>query len=123
MAKRIVRNDLEFYQQSAEKWWHPDAKIYALHHLNPLCFEYFERHITNWQGLKVLDVGCSGGFSCEFVAARQAQVYSIDRAQNCIVIAKAHAASNDLKLTIKLALLNLCLILTIILMLCFALMF
>jgi 2-polyprenyl-6-hydroxyphenyl methylase/3-demethylubiquinone-9 3-methyltransferase len=98
VAKRIVRNDLEFYDQSAEKWWHPDAKIYALHHLNPLRFEYFDRHITNWQGLKVLDVGCGGGFSCEFVAARQAQVYGIDRAQNCIAIAKAHAASNGFEI-------------------------
>lgn len=99
MAKQVVkRNDLEFYDQSARQWWHPDAKIYALNHLNPLRFEYFDRHIGNWQGLKVLDVGCGGGFSCEFMAARGAQVFGIDRSQNCIAIAQAHAAGNGFKI-------------------------
>lgn len=57
-----------------------------------------DRHVTNWQGLLVLDIGCGGGFSCEFVAARKAQVYGIDRSENCIAIAKAHAASNGFEI-------------------------
>lgn len=87
------KNDLEFYDRSAAQWWHPSSKIYALHHLNPLRFQYFDRYLTNWQGLKVLDVGCGGGFSCEFLAARGAKVFGIDRSKNCIAIAKVHAAS------------------------------
>ena len=99
VAKRVVkRNDLEFYDRSAGQWWQPDAKIFALYHLNPLRFEYFDRHIANWQGLKVLDVGCGGGFSCEFIAARKAQAFGIDQSQNCIAIAKAHAAGSGLEI-------------------------
>lgn len=91
----MERNDLAFYDHSAAQWWHPQAKIFALHHLNPLRFEYFDRHITNWQALKVLDIGCGGGFSCEFIAAREAQVFGIDQSKSCISTAKAHAAGNQ----------------------------
>ncbi|OWY67030.1 bifunctional 3-demethylubiquinone 3-O-methyltransferase/2-octaprenyl-6-hydroxy phenol methylase [cyanobacterium TDX16] len=94
----MKKNDLEFYDRSAAQWWQPDAKIYALHRLNPLRFQYFDRHLTNWQGLRVLDVGCGGGFSCEFLAARGAKVFGIDRSQSCIATAKAHAATSGFKI-------------------------
>lgn len=91
-----MKNNLEFYDQSAELWWHSDAKVYALYHLNPLRFEYFDRYIKTWQGLKVLDVGCGGGFSCEYIAARGTKVFGIDRSQTCIATAIAHAAYSNL---------------------------
>jgi 2-polyprenyl-6-hydroxyphenyl methylase / 3-demethylubiquinone-9 3-methyltransferase len=94
----VKKNNLEFYDRSAAQWWQPDVKIYALHRLNPLRFQYFDRHITNWQGLRVLDVGCGGGFSCEFLAARGAKVFGIDRSQSCINTAKAHAATSGFKI-------------------------
>ena len=87
------RNDLQFYDQSAECWWHPDTKIYALHSLNAPRFSYFDRFIHNWQGCKVLDVGCGGGFSCEFLAARGAVVSGVDQSQACIDAARTHALS------------------------------
>lgn len=91
-----MKNNLEFYDQSADSWWHSEAKVYALYHLNPLRFEYFDRHIKTWQGLKVLDVGCGGGFSCEYIAARDTKVFGIDRSSTCINAAIAHAACSDL---------------------------
>ena len=94
----MKRNDLEFYDQIAKKWWQPNAKIYALQHLNPLRFQYFDRHIANWSNLRVLDVGCGGGFSCEFIAARGAQVFGIDQSQNCIATAQAHAAASGFEI-------------------------
>ena len=36
------RNDLTFYDRMADHWWDESAKIYALHHLNPLWFNYFD---------------------------------------------------------------------------------
>jgi 2-polyprenyl-6-hydroxyphenyl methylase/3-demethylubiquinone-9 3-methyltransferase len=99
MTKQIVvRNDLKFYDRSANTWWQPDTKIYALYHLNPLRFKYFDLHVTNWQGLKILDVGCGGGFTCEFMAARNAQVFGIDQSQACIEAAKKHAAFSNLNI-------------------------
>lgn len=80
----------------AEQWWDGGAKIYALHHLNAPRFDYFDRHIPNWTGLTVLDVGCGGGFTCEFLAQRGAVVHGVDQSHHCIAKAKEHAASSEL---------------------------
>lgn len=99
MKKQILkRNDLSFYDYSAKNWWQKDSKIYALYHLNSLRFKYFDLHIANWQDLKILDVGCGGGFTCEFLAARNAQVFGIDQSSECIQVAKKHAASSKLNI-------------------------
>ena len=90
------RNDLAFYDLIADQWWNQTAKIYALHHLNPPRFEYYDRHIPNWSVLTVLDVGCGGGFSCEFLAMRGAIATGIDQSPNCIAKAQEHAAMHQL---------------------------
>jgi 2-polyprenyl-6-hydroxyphenyl methylase/3-demethylubiquinone-9 3-methyltransferase len=92
------KNDLQFYDLNAEKWWNEDAKIYALYHLNKPRFEFFDRYVSNWQGLKALDVGCGGGFSCEFMAKRGVIVSGIDRSQPCIEVARKHAAMSYLEI-------------------------
>jgi len=85
------RNDLSFYDRMAPHWWNRSAKIFALNHLNPLRFEYFDRFVPSWKGLRVLDVGCGGGYTCEFLAARGAIVSGIDQSQACIQSAIEHA--------------------------------
>lgn len=89
----MKKNDLEFYDLSADSWWQKSAKIYALYHLNQPRFDFFDRHVTNWKGLRVLDVGCGGGFSCEFMAKRGATAFGIDQSAKCIKQAQQHAAS------------------------------
>ncbi|MCU0538166.1 MAG: methyltransferase domain-containing protein [Hydrococcus sp. Prado102] len=88
----MKKNDLQFYELNADKWWDENAKIYALYHLNKPRFEFFDRYVSNWQGLKALDVGCGGGFSCEFMAKRGVIVSGIDRSQKCIEAARKHSA-------------------------------
>ena len=78
------RNDLTFYDRMADHWWDESAKIYALHHLNPLRFNYFDRFISSWKDLRVLDAGCGGGYTCEFLAQRGAIVSAIDQSLACI---------------------------------------
>ena len=90
----MKRNDLAFYDRHASQWWNADAKIYALYHLNQPRFEFFDRYVSNWCGLKVLDVGCGGGYTCEFLAARGAQVCGIDQSQACIAAAQHHASTS-----------------------------
>jgi 2-polyprenyl-6-hydroxyphenyl methylase/3-demethylubiquinone-9 3-methyltransferase len=87
----MKRNDLEFYSNVASEWWQPDSLIYALNHLNPLRFDYFDRHLADWQGVRVLDIGCGGGYTCEFLAARGAIVSGLDQSQDCITVAQDHA--------------------------------
>ncbi|NJS09075.1 MAG: 3-demethylubiquinone-9 3-O-methyltransferase [Microcoleus sp. CSU_2_2] len=98
MVKNEVKNDLAFYDENADNWWDENAKIYALYHLNKPRFEFFDRHATNWQGLKTLDVGCGGGFSCEFMAERGAVVSGIDRSQKCVEAARNHAATSGFEI-------------------------
>lgn len=88
-----VENDLDYYNRTAPQWWQEDAQIYALSHLNPARFAYGDRFLCQWQGIKVLDVGCGGGYTCEFLARRGAIVYGLDRSRACIEVAKEHAAT------------------------------
>ncbi|MDX2229038.1 MAG: bifunctional 2-polyprenyl-6-hydroxyphenol methylase/3-demethylubiquinol 3-O-methyltransferase UbiG [Leptolyngbyaceae cyanobacterium bins.349] len=90
------RNNLGYYDRWATEWWSQSAKVYALNYLNEPRFEYFDRHIANWQGLNVLDVGCGGGFTCEFLAKRGAMVTGVDQSIACIHAAKDHAVEHEL---------------------------
>lgn len=87
----MERNNLAFYDQQADEWWNETATIFPLSKLNPLRFQYFDRFIPHWPGLKVLDVGCGGGYTCEFLAQRGATVTGIDLSAACIEAAKSHA--------------------------------
>lgn len=92
----VKRNDLEFYDRSADRWWDETSLVYALNHLNQPRFEYFDRYLKNWQDIRVLDVGCGGGFSCEWMARRGAIVAGVDQSAACIQSAKSHALSHAL---------------------------
>ena len=59
-------------------WWPPSRDHVVLYKANPLRFEYFDRFIGSWKDVKVLDVGCGGGYACEFLARRQAVVFGTD---------------------------------------------
>jgi 2-polyprenyl-6-hydroxyphenyl methylase/3-demethylubiquinone-9 3-methyltransferase len=94
----MKKNDLEFYDLSAPNWWDTDEKIYALYYLNQPRFEFFDRYVSEWKGLKALDVGCGGGFTCEFMAQRGVEVSGIDQSIRCIAKAQEHATSCNLKI-------------------------
>ena len=91
----MQRNNLSYYDQWADQWWNQSATVAPLNRLNPLRFQFFDQHILSWKGLKVLDVGCGGGFTCEFLAERGAQVTGVDQSAACILAASAHAADMD----------------------------
>lgn len=97
----MKRNDLEFYDLSANQWWDKNSKIYALYYLNQPRFQFFNRYISQWQGLKVLDVGCGGGFSCEFMAKKGTITYGIDSSVKCIEAAQRHSCENGLDINYK----------------------
>lgn len=92
----MLRNNLKFYDQQAAHWWSESATIFPLSQLNPLRFQYFDRQVQHWDGLRVLDVGCGGGYTCEFLAKRGAIVSGIDPSTACIEAAQAHAAISGL---------------------------
>lgn len=86
-----MANDLKMYDERAADWWTPGAPFNELKTFNPPRFAFFDRFLPAWHGKTVLDVGCGGGLSCEFLAARGAVVSGIDLSSKSIAIAQAHA--------------------------------
>ena len=97
----MQRNNLSYYDQWATEWWDNKATVAPLDKLNPLRFQFFDRYIPHWQNLNVLDIGCGGGFTCEFLAKRGASVTGIDQSAACIQAARHHARSNRLSINYK----------------------
>jgi 2-polyprenyl-6-hydroxyphenyl methylase/3-demethylubiquinone-9 3-methyltransferase len=94
----MKRNNLEYYDLNADKWWKENETLYLSNHLNKSRFEFFSNFVPDWKGLKVLDIGCGGGLACEYVANLNAYVSGIDLSLNSIKIAQEHAKKNNLNI-------------------------
>jgi 2-polyprenyl-6-hydroxyphenyl methylase / 3-demethylubiquinone-9 3-methyltransferase len=94
MSVEPIRNNLKIYDEVAAHWWANDLRwVRTLKNMVPGRLRYFDRFM-NWEGAKVLDLGCAGGFMAEAIADRGAIVTGIDPAVEAIAAAKAHAAAN-----------------------------
>ena len=67
------RNNLQIYDDVAQQWWSDDIRwVRTLKNMVPGRLSWFDRFI-DWQGKRVLDVGCAGGFMAEALNERGAQ--------------------------------------------------
>lgn len=98
-----MANNLDQYNKFGTSWWQKDGPFYVLNSMNQPRFEFFDRYISDWKGLKVLDVGCGGGFTCEFMAKRGAQVSGVDISDVSIATAKSHAAESGLSIDYRIS--------------------
>ncbi|WP_306133401.1 bifunctional 2-polyprenyl-6-hydroxyphenol methylase/3-demethylubiquinol 3-O-methyltransferase UbiG [Roseivivax marinus] len=97
MADR-ARNDLSIYDDAADAWWSDEIRwVRTLKNLVPGRFRFFDRHV-DWQGKRVLDLGCAGGFMAEALARRGATVTGRDPAEDAIRAAREHAAQEGLSI-------------------------
>jgi len=94
----MIKNDLEYYDLNADKWWKEGEALYLSNHFNKSRFDFFKNYVPNWKGIKVLDVGCGGGLACEFLAKLGANVSGIDLSINSIKAAQEHAKSSNLEI-------------------------
>ena len=92
-------NDLDLYDREAANWWNRESPLAILQSMNPPRFEFFDRYVKNWRGLEVLDVGCGGGFTCEYMAQKGARVTGVDRSAASIETARRHARDSGLPIT------------------------
>jgi 2-polyprenyl-6-hydroxyphenyl methylase / 3-demethylubiquinone-9 3-methyltransferase len=83
-------------------WWPPKRDHIILYKANPLRFDYFDPFLDSWTGVKVLDVGCGGGYACEYLAQRKAVVFGTDILAESLQEAVDHAAQNQLKIEYRL---------------------
>jgi 2-polyprenyl-6-hydroxyphenyl methylase/3-demethylubiquinone-9 3-methyltransferase len=87
-----MTTDTEKFDQWGREWWNPAGKLFSLHRINPLRFEYFSTAAGALNGKTVLDVGCGGGLLAEEFAKAGSVVTGIDLSPVAIETAKKHAA-------------------------------
>jgi 2-polyprenyl-6-hydroxyphenyl methylase/3-demethylubiquinone-9 3-methyltransferase len=96
-------NDIRQYEINANEWWKKDGRFHLLSFLNKPRFQYFDRIVSNWKNKSVLDVGCGGGYSCEYMTDREMQISGIDISPSSITVAKNHALANNLTIDYRTA--------------------
>ncbi len=98
MLAETRRNDLTIYDDVAAQWWSDDVRwVRTLKNLVPGRLRWFDRHVA-WDGKRVLDLGCAGGFMAEAIAQKGADVTGIDPAEKAIEAARAHARQTALSI-------------------------
>jgi ubiquinone biosynthesis O-methyltransferase len=96
-----ARNDLSIYDVSTD-WWDGKTRwLRTLQNLVPARFAFFDPIVGDWRGLRVLDVGCGGGFMAEALAKRGAIVTGIDPSSGAIASARRHAQASDLTIAYR----------------------
>jgi 2-polyprenyl-6-hydroxyphenyl methylase/3-demethylubiquinone-9 3-methyltransferase len=90
-------NDLALYDAVAEQWWRGEERwLRVLANMVPARLRFFDRHMPDWSGEAVLDLGCAGGFMAEAMARRGAVVTGIDPAARAVAAARRHAEAEGL---------------------------
>ena len=83
----------------ADDWWAEDNRgLRQLRKLVPARFAYLDRVVADWCGLRVLDLGCGGGFMAEAMARRGASVTGVDPSPAALASATRHAAEAGLSI-------------------------
>ena len=93
----------EKFEKFGGDWWDPKGKLFSLHMINPLRFNYFKEKAGELKGRRVLDIGCGGGLLSESFASEGASVTGIDLSAAAIDTARAHAGASGLVIEYRVA--------------------
>ena len=94
--------DNDVYDRLGGSWWDETSLLNVLHgSVTPGRFAYFRAVLarqfgTGLSGLRVLDIGCGGGFLAEEFAALGCRVTGVDPSPASVSAARAHAAGRGL---------------------------
>ncbi|MFQ5736193.1 MAG: bifunctional 2-polyprenyl-6-hydroxyphenol methylase/3-demethylubiquinol 3-O-methyltransferase UbiG [Thermodesulfobacteriota bacterium] len=91
------------FEKYGDEWWNPTGRLFSLHRINPLRFEYFSGVAGELADKRVLDIGCGGGLLAERFAEAGALVTGIDLSPVAIETARAHAAASGLSIDYRAA--------------------
>lgn len=95
-----MANDSAIYDAAAAGWWDETIPwVRLLRAMVPGRMRHFDAIVGDWTTLKVLDLGCAGGFMSEAMAERGANVTGIDPASLAIKAARDHAADRRLSIS------------------------
>ncbi|KXS11741.1 ubiquinone biosynthesis O-methyltransferase [Gonapodya prolifera JEL478] len=97
----IDPSEVAKFSRLAESWWDPDGPSRLLHLMNGARVGWIRETVTRnmperlvgrgLEGVRVLDVGCGGGFLSEALARLGAHVVGVDAARENVQVATAHA--------------------------------
>ena len=90
--KNLDHDEVNKFDELAEKWWDIDGEFKPLHQINPLRVGFIQER-SSLKGKKILDVGCGGGILSEALSELGADVTGIDASENTIGVAKSHSKS------------------------------
>lgn len=91
-----------FFDQFSKHWWSESGSFEILHAMNSPRIHFIKDLIkknfsTNkLHNIQTLDVGCGGGIACESLARLGATVTGIDTSEQAILVARTHAAEQNL---------------------------
>jgi 2-polyprenyl-6-hydroxyphenyl methylase / 3-demethylubiquinone-9 3-methyltransferase len=92
------------YDRLGESWWDETSPLNLLHgSVTPGRLAYFRTVLSRragaeLAGLRVVDIGCGGGFLAEEFAALGCRVTGIDPSPVSVAVARAHAAGRGLRI-------------------------
>jgi 2-polyprenyl-6-hydroxyphenyl methylase/3-demethylubiquinone-9 3-methyltransferase len=101
--------DNDVYERLGRSWWDETSPLNLLHgSVTPGRLAYFRdvlarQYGARLAGLRVLDVGCGGGFLAEEFATLGCRVTGVDPSSASIDAARAHAARRGLRIDYRVA--------------------
>ena len=98
--KSIKKSEYDHFNKFAKEWWLPNGKFKVLHQIMPLRIEYILKNLEKQKikNMKILDLGCGGGLTCEPLSRLGARVTGIDFVKENINVAKQHAKISKLNI-------------------------
>jgi 2-polyprenyl-6-hydroxyphenyl methylase/3-demethylubiquinone-9 3-methyltransferase len=92
--------DNRYYDGLGDAWWDPQGPMGLLLRMNRFRYRYFRGVLDDLKGVKLLDVGCGGGFLAEAFAADGADVCGLDLSTSAVRTARDHASGQGLRIRV-----------------------
>jgi len=90
IMENIDQEEVNKFDEIAEKWWDLEGEFKPLHQINPLRVGFIKER-TILKGAKVLDIGCGGGILSESLSNLGAEVIGLDASEKTIGVARARS--------------------------------
>jgi len=93
-------SEIAKFSALAHRWWDPNSEFKPLHAINPLRLNWM-KNLINFEGKKVVDIGCGGGILAESIAQSGADTTGIDLSEKALKVAELHALEVGANLTYR----------------------
>ncbi|XP_065173852.1 ubiquinone biosynthesis O-methyltransferase-like [Atheta coriaria] len=105
----VCPKETAFFKTLAPTWWDDNSVVKLLRYMTPVRVELLKENLINaglvhseevdpqrpFENIKVLEVGCGGGFLAEAIAKLGAHVTGIDANDDLIRVAKEHMLKDE----------------------------